>query len=39
MGIGIDKLLPFSVAVNEKAQKHNLSISAAAYRIMEDREI
>jgi hypothetical protein len=38
MGIGIDKLLPFSLAVNEKAQKYNLSISAAAYRVMEDIE-
>ena len=29
MGIDIDKLLPFSLAVNEKAQKYNLSISAS----------
>jgi len=35
MGIGIDKLLPFSIAVNEKAQKYNLSISAAAFRVIE----
>jgi hypothetical protein len=38
MGIGIDKLLPFSLAVNEKAQKNNLSIGAAAYRVIEDIE-
>jgi hypothetical protein len=38
MGIGIEKLLTFSVAVNEKAQKYNLSISAAAYRIIEELE-
>jgi hypothetical protein len=37
-GIGIDKLLPFSLAVNEKAQKYNLSISAAAYQLIEDIE-
>ena len=36
MGVGIDKLLTFSIAVNEKAQKYNLSISAAAYRVIED---
>ena len=30
MGIGIDKLSTFSIAVNETAQKYNLSISAAA---------
>ena len=35
-GIGIDKLSTFSIAVNEKAQKYNLSISAAAYRVIED---
>jgi len=29
-------LLPFSIAVNEQAQKYNLSISAAAYRVIED---
>jgi hypothetical protein len=36
MGIGLDKLSTFSIAVNEKAQKYNLSISAAAYRLIED---
>ena len=36
MGISIDKLLPFSIAVNEKAQKYNLSISAAAFRVLKD---
>jgi hypothetical protein len=36
MGIGIDKLLPFSLAVNEKAHGYNLSISAAAYRVIND---
>ena len=36
MGIGIDKLSTFSIAVNEKAQKYNLSISTAAYRVIED---
>ncbi|PWU79451.1 MAG: hypothetical protein DLM72_17345, partial [Candidatus Nitrosopolaris wilkensis] len=36
MGIGIDKLLPFSFAVTEKAQTSNLSISAAAYHVIED---
>jgi 5'-3' exonuclease len=38
MGIGIDKLSIFSIAVNETAQKYNLSISAAAYRVIEDIE-
>jgi hypothetical protein len=38
MGIGIDKLLPFSLAVNEKARTCNLLISAAAYRVIEDVE-
>ena len=38
MGIGIDKLSTFSIAVNETAQKYNLSISAAAYRVIEDIE-
>ena len=38
MGIGIDKLLPFSLVVNEKAQKC-MSICATAYRVMEDIEI
>ena len=35
-GIGIDKLSTFSIAVNERAQKYNLSISAAAFRVIED---
>jgi len=38
MGISIDKLSTFSIAVNETAQKYNLSISAAAYRVIEDIE-
>ena len=38
MGIGIDKLLPFSLAVNEKARTCNLPISAAAYQVIEDIE-
>jgi hypothetical protein len=38
MGIGIDKLLVLSVAVSEKADKDNMSISAAAYRVLEDIE-
>jgi len=38
MGIGIDKLLPFSLAVNEKSRTCNLPISAAASRITEDIE-
>jgi len=38
MGIGKEKLLTFSVEVNEKAQKYNLSISAAAYHIIEELE-
>ncbi|MFZ0510430.1 MAG: hypothetical protein WAM14_02385 [Candidatus Nitrosopolaris sp.] len=38
MGIGIDKLLPLSLVVNEKPQKHNLSIAAAAYRVIDDIE-
>ena len=38
MGIGIDKLSIFSIAVNETAHKYNLSISAAAYRVIEDVE-
>jgi hypothetical protein len=38
MGIGIDKILPFSLAVNEKARTCNLPISAAAYRVIEDIE-
>ena len=35
MGIGIDKLSIFSIAVNETAQKYNLSISAC--RVSRDR--
>jgi hypothetical protein len=35
MGISIDKLSTFSIAVDETAQKYNLSISAAAYRVIE----
>jgi hypothetical protein len=38
MGIGVDKLLPFSLAVNEKARTCNLPISAAAYLVIEDIE-
>ena len=38
MGIGIDKLQVFSVAVYEKAEKYNMSISAAAYRVIENIE-
>ena len=38
MGIGIDKLSIFSIAVNETAEKYNLSISAAAYSVIEDIE-
>jgi hypothetical protein len=38
MGIGIDKLQVFSVAVSEKAEIYNTSISAAAYRVIEDIE-
>jgi hypothetical protein len=38
MGIDIDKLIPFNVAVNEKARTSKLSISAAAYRVIEDIE-
>jgi hypothetical protein len=34
-GIGIDKLSTFSIAVNETAQKYNLSVSAAAFRVIE----
>jgi hypothetical protein len=39
MGIGIGKLLPFSLVVNEKAQKYNLSISAATYQLIEENYI
>jgi uncharacterized protein (UPF0128 family) len=38
MGIGIDKLLVFSVAVSEKADTYNMSISAVAYRVIENIE-
>ena len=38
MGIGIDKLQVFSVAVYEKAEKYNMSISGAAYKVIEDIE-
>jgi uncharacterized membrane protein len=38
MCIDIDKLLVFSVAVDEKAEIFNMSISAAAYRVIEDIE-
>jgi hypothetical protein len=38
MGIGIDKLIPFNIAVNEKTRTSKLSISAAAYRVIEDIE-
>jgi hypothetical protein len=39
MGIGIDKLLVFSVAVSEKADTYNMSISADAYRVIENKRI
>ena len=38
MRIGIDKLLVFSVAVNEKAETYNMLISATAYRVIDDIE-
>jgi hypothetical protein len=38
MCIDIDKLLVFSVGVDEKAEIYNMSISAAAYRVIEDIE-
>ncbi|MGB7954871.1 MAG: hypothetical protein WCF23_12905, partial [Candidatus Nitrosopolaris sp.] len=38
MEIGLDKLLQFSLAVNEKARTYNLLISAAAYGVIEDIE-
>jgi len=38
MGIDINKLISFNVAVNEKAQTNNLSLSAAAYCIIDDIE-
>ncbi|MDQ6668346.1 MAG: hypothetical protein M3Y53_09000 [Thermoproteota archaeon] len=34
----IDKLLPFSIAVNEIPQTYNLPTSAAAYRVIDDIE-
>jgi hypothetical protein len=34
MGIGIDKLQVFSVAVYEKAEKYTMSISSAAYKVI-----
>jgi len=34
MRIGVDKLLVFSVTINEKAETYNMSISAAAYRVI-----
>jgi hypothetical protein len=36
MGIDIDELIPFSIAVNEKARTNKLSISAAAYCVLKD---
>ncbi|MFZ0896288.1 MAG: hypothetical protein WAZ77_17450 [Candidatus Nitrosopolaris sp.] len=38
MCIDIDKLLVFSVAVDEKAEIYNMSISASAYRVIEEIE-
>jgi hypothetical protein len=38
MCIDMDKLLVFSVAVDEKAEIYNISIPAAAYRVIEDIE-
>jgi hypothetical protein len=38
VGIDIDKLIPFNIAVNEKAQTKNLSVSAAAYSVIEEIE-
>ena len=37
-GIGVDELEVFSVAVYEKVERHNMSISAAPYRVIEDIE-
>jgi hypothetical protein len=37
-GVSIDKLLPFNLAVNEEAQTNNLSVSAAAYSVIEEIE-
>ena len=38
MGIDIDKVFTFGVAVDEKARTNNLSASTAAYRLIEDIE-
>ena len=38
MGIDIDKVFIFGVAVDEKARTNNLSASTAAYRLIEDIE-
>ena len=38
MRIGVDKLLVFSVAVNEKAETYNMLISATVYRVIDDIE-
>ena len=38
MRIGVDKLLVFSVAVNEKVETYNMLISATAYRVIDDIE-
>ena len=34
--IGIGELLAFHTAVSENAEKHNLPMDAAAYRVIED---
>ena len=36
MEIDIEKLIPFNIAVNEKAQTNNLSVSTAAYSVIEE---
>jgi hypothetical protein len=36
MRIDIAKLIPFNIAINEKAQTNNLSVSAAAYSLIEE---
>jgi hypothetical protein len=38
MGIGVDESQVFSVAVYEKAERHNMSISVFDYRVIEDIE-
>ena len=38
IGICTDKLLTFSLIVDEKAQTSDLSNSAVAYRVIEDME-